>query len=74
MVITATLNGHEAGNGGYGQGDTYGPLAASPTRRIGIGIQARVDCDTDTDVWVFRFYFRSREAELAVAVGQERFC
>jgi hypothetical protein len=25
------LNGHEAGNGGYGQGSTYGPPRQSPT-------------------------------------------
>ena len=28
-----TLNGHAAGNGGYGQGDTYGNDRTSPTRR-----------------------------------------
>ena len=28
-----TLNGHAAGNGGYGQGDTYGRDRTSPTRR-----------------------------------------
>ena len=28
----ATLNGHEAGNGGYNQEPTYGQVVASPTR------------------------------------------
>jgi len=37
-LVTANLNGHAAGNGGYSQGDTCGPLAASPTRRIAIAI------------------------------------
>ena len=31
-AATVTLHGHEAGNGGYGQGNTYGSGRASPTR------------------------------------------
>ena len=28
------LNGHEAGNGGYGQATAYGPLRLSSTQQI----------------------------------------
>ena len=31
-LTMATLNGHEAGNGGYSQEPTYGHVVASPTR------------------------------------------
>jgi hypothetical protein len=32
-----TLHGHEAGNGGHGQGDTYGSDRSSPTRSVADG-------------------------------------
>ena len=32
-AATVPLHGHAAGNGGYGQGDTYGCDRSSPTRR-----------------------------------------
>ncbi len=31
-AATVPLHGHAAGNGGYGQGDTYGCDRSSPTR------------------------------------------
>jgi hypothetical protein len=43
-----TLHGHEAGNGGHSQGDTYGSDRSSPTRRradphhYGFGLRARM--------------------------------
>jgi hypothetical protein len=32
-AVMENLHGHVAGNGGHGQGDTYGSGGASPTRR-----------------------------------------
>jgi len=33
-AVMANLHGHVAGNGGHGQGDTYGSGGASPTRSV----------------------------------------
>jgi hypothetical protein len=34
LLVTVNLYGHVAGNGGYSQGDTYGLIVASPTRKL----------------------------------------
>jgi hypothetical protein len=41
------LNGHEAGNGGYGQGSTYGPPRQSPTLPAAGDQQEATDGDAD---------------------------